>query len=253
MDTTGEDVIGEKVKIASSRRRNVRPDRRRSNSPGPLSWRAKYEVTVYQMGWRLGGKCATGRGPNGRIEEHGIHGFSGSYYNAFGLMNDCYQELPEATCVDGKNSVGVLKSFNDAFHGVDEVIMWEVENGKLHSWPFYVGPNKMSPFRYYVGPKKGSPLKYEESMKLVQDFIKRGAALMGPSFELGGPPGPEQEAIVAREGVMGWMARKWSWLVALVAFIGLIHKMGLLLSLVKTLFMVQPGSGKGAMPTASTG
>ena len=33
----------------------------------------RYEVTVYQLGWRLGGKGASGRGPAGRIEEHGLH------------------------------------------------------------------------------------------------------------------------------------------------------------------------------------
>ena len=34
----------------------------------------KYDITLYQMGWRLGGKCATGRNQdrNMRIEEHGI-------------------------------------------------------------------------------------------------------------------------------------------------------------------------------------
>jgi uncharacterized protein with NAD-binding domain and iron-sulfur cluster len=49
-------------------------------------------LTVYQMGWRLGGKCATGRGPNGRVEEHGIHLFGGGYYNALGMMRDVYRE-----------------------------------------------------------------------------------------------------------------------------------------------------------------
>jgi glycine/D-amino acid oxidase-like deaminating enzyme len=33
----------------------------------------KYDVTVYQMGWRLGGKGASGRGAAGRVEEHGLH------------------------------------------------------------------------------------------------------------------------------------------------------------------------------------
>ncbi len=39
------------------------------------NWKEKYEITVYQMGWRLGGKCASGRNANAsqRIEEHGIH------------------------------------------------------------------------------------------------------------------------------------------------------------------------------------
>src|SRR5690349_12776082 len=35
----------------------------------------RFEVTVYQAGWRLGGKCASGRNleERGRIEEHGLH------------------------------------------------------------------------------------------------------------------------------------------------------------------------------------
>lgn len=51
-----------------------------------------YEVTVYQMGWRLGGKGASGRGPANRIEEHGLHLWMGFYENAFRLMRECYAE-----------------------------------------------------------------------------------------------------------------------------------------------------------------
>ncbi len=60
----------------------------------------KYHVTVYQMGWRLGGKGASGRGPNARIEEHGFHVWMGFYENAFRLMRECYGELARdpATC-----------------------------------------------------------------------------------------------------------------------------------------------------------
>ena len=51
----------------------------------------KYDITLYQMGWRLGGKCATGRNQdrNMRIEEHGIHAFAGSYYNGLTMMKNC--------------------------------------------------------------------------------------------------------------------------------------------------------------------
>ncbi len=51
-----------------------------------------YEVTVYQLGWRLGGKGASGRGPSDRIEEHGLHLWMGFYENAFRLMRECYAE-----------------------------------------------------------------------------------------------------------------------------------------------------------------
>lgn len=53
----------------------------------------RYEITVYQMGFRLGGKGASGRGAGGRIEEHGLHVWMGFYENAFRLMRECYGEL----------------------------------------------------------------------------------------------------------------------------------------------------------------
>ena len=39
------------------------------------NWREHYDITVYQMGWRLGGKGASGRNPKlaNRVEEHGPH------------------------------------------------------------------------------------------------------------------------------------------------------------------------------------
>jgi len=55
--------------------------------------RGRFDVTVYQLGWRLGGKGASGRGPSGRIEEHGLHLWMGYYDNAFHLIRECYREL----------------------------------------------------------------------------------------------------------------------------------------------------------------
>jgi uncharacterized protein with NAD-binding domain and iron-sulfur cluster len=56
--------------------------------------RARYDVTVYQQGWRLGGKGASGRegACAQRIQEHGLHAFLGFYENAFRLMKDAYDE-----------------------------------------------------------------------------------------------------------------------------------------------------------------
>ena len=58
-------------------------------------WKSKYEITVYQLGWRLGGKGATGRdaGECWRIEEHGIHGFCRFYFNTWRMMDDVYSSL----------------------------------------------------------------------------------------------------------------------------------------------------------------
>src|SRR5271170_2899073 len=50
------------------------------------------DVTVYQMGWRLGGKCSSGRDQQGRIIEHGLHMWFGYYENAFRLLREVYEE-----------------------------------------------------------------------------------------------------------------------------------------------------------------
>lgn len=53
----------------------------------------RHRITVYQQGWRLGGKGASGRGVAGRIEEHGLHVWLGFYENAFRLIREAYDEL----------------------------------------------------------------------------------------------------------------------------------------------------------------
>jgi uncharacterized protein with NAD-binding domain and iron-sulfur cluster len=58
-------------------------------------WQNRYEITIYQVGWRLGGKAASGRNARAhqRIEEHGLHVWMGFYENAFRMMRTCYAEL----------------------------------------------------------------------------------------------------------------------------------------------------------------
>jgi uncharacterized protein with NAD-binding domain and iron-sulfur cluster len=57
-------------------------------------WKQHFaSITVYQQGWRLGGKGASGRGPDLRIEDHGLHIWFGFYENAFGLLDRCHREL----------------------------------------------------------------------------------------------------------------------------------------------------------------
>lgn len=53
------------------------------------------EVTVYQLGWRLGGKGASGRNSerHARIQEHGLHLWFGFYEKAFNLMREVYEVL----------------------------------------------------------------------------------------------------------------------------------------------------------------
>jgi uncharacterized protein with NAD-binding domain and iron-sulfur cluster len=52
----------------------------------------RFDITVYQMGWRLGGKGATGRDRKGRVVEHGLHIWFGCYENAFRMLRTAYEE-----------------------------------------------------------------------------------------------------------------------------------------------------------------
>jgi hypothetical protein len=58
------------------------------------------EVTVHQLGWRLGGKCASARDVDPekglRIEEHGLHVWFGFYQNAFAMTREVYACCPKA-------------------------------------------------------------------------------------------------------------------------------------------------------------
>jgi len=56
-----------------------------------------YDITVYQMGWRLGGKGASGRRMDSpsdhRIEEHGLHFMFGFYANVFEVTRAAYEDV----------------------------------------------------------------------------------------------------------------------------------------------------------------
>ncbi|GGC54494.1 NAD(P)-binding protein [Chelatococcus reniformis] len=54
--------------------------------------RERFDITIYQMGWRLGGKGATGRDERGRVVEHGLHIWFGCYENAFRMLRAAYEE-----------------------------------------------------------------------------------------------------------------------------------------------------------------
>lgn len=81
-----------------------------TDQPG---WQDRYEITVYQMGWRLGGKGASGRNADAgqRIEEHGLHVWMGCYHNAFDMIQRCYDECREHNLTPGSP----FQTWADAF------------------------------------------------------------------------------------------------------------------------------------------
>lgn len=107
----------------------------------------RFDITVYQEGWRLGGKGASGRGgPSKRIEEHGLHVWLGFYDNAFRMMRECYAELAEAAASAPADSSEkqLFASFGDwreAFIPEDDVALFSMaEDGHFERWDAHMPP-----------------------------------------------------------------------------------------------------------------
>ena len=107
-----------------------------------LAKNPRYEITIYQLGWRLGGKLATGRNADAgmRIEEHGIHGFMGAYYNAGVMMEEVYATLAAL----GDDAKYFYSSFDAAFVRQDSAVMWESIADQWTPWMMSMPRNKLS-------------------------------------------------------------------------------------------------------------
>ena len=102
--------------------------------------REKYEVTVYQMGWRLGGKGASGRNleRQARIEEHGLHIWFGFYENAFNCIQRCYKEL-------GRAPGTPLATWQDAFKPNSAFVLNELYKDQWVNWAIEFPTNFSTP------------------------------------------------------------------------------------------------------------
>jgi len=122
----------------------------------------RYDVTVYQMGWRLGGKGASGRGVANRIEEHGLHLWMGFYENAFRLMRDCYGErrasFPSCRFAD----------WRDAFRPAPDVGVADRDGDSWAFWLAHFPPGEGDP---------GDPV--DRGPFTVRSYLRKSAMLIG--------------------------------------------------------------------------
>ena len=93
------------------------------------NWQENYDITVYQMGWRLGGKGASGRNAafGERIEEHGLHIWFGFYDNAFKMIREAYDTL-------ARPAGAPLATWQDAFKPHDYIVLTEWINQQWKIW-----------------------------------------------------------------------------------------------------------------------
>ena len=140
-------------------------------------WQDKYEITVYQLGWRLGGKGASGRNmaEGARIEEHGLHLWAGFYDNAFRNMRSCYEDLVTLGLRTAEDPLGTLdKAFKPLSHlFLAEHVEPEGFKPSWRPWLIELPTNNLVP-----GTAKSAPTPFGmflHLLKIMWTFIEDGA------------------------------------------------------------------------------
>jgi uncharacterized protein with NAD-binding domain and iron-sulfur cluster len=174
------------------------------------SWRDEYEITVYQMGWRVGGKCASGRnmkdGYGKRIEEHGLHMFFGCYENAFYTLRRAYETLAAMP----SPPVRTFRDWTEAFHPHGSAVLADRVNGRWFEWELRLPRRPGEP-----GSGGFAPLPWDLVIELFallreayQDLVS-GAA---PASAAGAAPaGWSACARAAAEKTLAFLGLGWLW------------------------------------------
>ena len=132
---------------------------------------ARYEITLYEKSWRLGGKGASGRDASGRIREHGLHIWLGFYENAFRMIRDCYRVVEADHNGRGdRKGKGTLQplphaTFEDAFFPEPHVgVAAKNRSGRWETWTGMLPPMKGLP---------GDPLDSDTNPFTLAGYLAR--------------------------------------------------------------------------------
>jgi uncharacterized protein with NAD-binding domain and iron-sulfur cluster len=156
--------------------------------------RDEYDVTVYQRGWRLGGKGASSRGVHGRIEEHGLHVWLGYYDNAFRLIREVYKELDR----EASDPSCPIATWRHAFMPIDRVGVEDRADGSWSHWVATFTSNDRDPGTDDDGGQALSVAAFvRRGLRLLLDFSdsirSTGAPSGARSLVLSGSPEPPGE------------------------------------------------------------
>lgn len=141
--------------------------------------REQYDVTVHTLGWRLGGKCASGRNmaEGARIEEHGLHVLMGCYQHAFETIRACYAEWQPGPA-------SPFKAWTDAFTPVWTVAAQESDPGTT--------PIRWAPWTFELPELPGWPGDTDAPPTDTDSQVAQMAAALRQTLDAG--LGPERAA-----------------------------------------------------------
>ncbi len=103
-------------------------------------WQDHLELTVYQIGWRLGGKARSGRNARAhqRSEAFGHQVWWGCYDNAFAMLRRCYKEL-------GRPAGAPLATFRAAWKPAETLSIATGLDERARLWPLTFAGNDALP------------------------------------------------------------------------------------------------------------
>ncbi len=137
-----------------------------------------YEITVYQTGWCLGGKGASGRNRamHNRIEEHGLHVWYGFYENAFRLIQRCYADL-------NRPADRPLATWQDAFIKQNFAVLYERYNGQWIKWPIKYRSNHLTPGQGRLAPGgwEGTSMLLSWTIGTLEGLVRSKKIALKPS------------------------------------------------------------------------
>ena len=98
--------------------------------------RSAYDITLYTIGWRLGGKASVGRdmASGGRAVEHGLHIWTGYYDNSFDIVKRLYARLKKPA-----------DAWKKCFEPVNHFTAMEYIDGKWKPWLLQFPQNDLEP------------------------------------------------------------------------------------------------------------
>jgi len=101
---------------------------------------AQHQIDLYQIGWRLGGKCASSRNraARDRNEEHGLHLLGGFYHNVFNQLRPLYAEW---AAVAPETAIPI----DQAFRGHDAFTLMQPDGDGWRAISVGLPPNDLVP------------------------------------------------------------------------------------------------------------
>lgn len=144
------------------------------------AWQEKFEITIYQLGWRLGGKAASGRQSEDfdRSTEHGFHVLLGFYDNTFLAMKECYQELgrdPDAPLAEFAALTPDDEQFDPRRYALTrhhDLQIAQPFQGNIYFIPFNLPGNGLIPGDgTYVDVWSGFDLAFDTLLKIIEGTV----------------------------------------------------------------------------------